>query len=212
MKVLKFGGSSVASAENIIKIKNIVSSYDDNTILVFSAFGGITDQLLHAGLLASQQDIRYQEIIKKIETRHISTVKELIPVTAQSKVLSKVKSELNVLETLLEGAYLIGELTKKLSDKIVSYGELLSSYIIAEYFVLERLSCEHKDSRDLLKTDTNFGNASILNFDDHFKDTPAVFHKYYAKQVGVVMNTYFYLVQLGESHFERRLVRYHIEK
>ncbi len=61
---------------------------------------------------------------------------------------------------------------------------------------------------DVLEVET----TSILNFDDHFKDTPAVFHKYYAKQVGVVMNTYFYLVQLGESHFERRLVRYHIEK
>ncbi len=135
MKVLKFGGTSVAKPENIIKIKNIISQEEQKIILVVSALGGVTDSLLEAGLLASQQDSNYKKVLITLEERHLQTVKELIPVTAQSKVLSKVKSEFNILETLLEGAFFIGEITPKLSDKIVSYGELLSSYIISEYLI-----------------------------------------------------------------------------
>lgn len=152
MKVLKFGGSSVASPENIIKIKNILLAYNDPIIVVVSAFGGVTDQLLQAGEMAAKEQTGYKDILSEIETRHLDTVKELIPITAQSKVLSKVKSELNILETLLEGAYFIGEITPKLSDKIVSFGELLSSYIISEYLASEGLDAVYKDSRELIKT------------------------------------------------------------
>ncbi|TDS14353.1 aspartate kinase [Maribacter caenipelagi] len=163
MKVLKFGGSSVAKPENIIKIKNIISKYNDPIILVVSALGGVTDLLLEAGSLASTQDQSYKEILSTLEERHLSTVKELIPVTAQSKVLSKVKSEFNVLETLLEGAYFIGEITPKLSDKIVSYGELLSSYIISEYLISEKLDAEFKDSRELIITH-KLNGKNVVNF------------------------------------------------
>src|SRR5690606_36157792 len=101
---------------------------------------------------------------KEIEDRHLRTIKELIPIQSQSRVLSKVKSELNTLETLLEGAYLIGEITPKLSDKIVSYGELLSSYIIGEYFMVEGIDIVYADSRQLVKTNSNYGRAAV-NFD-----------------------------------------------
>ena len=90
MKVLKFGGSSVASPENIIKIKNILFAYNDPIIVVVSAFGGVTDQLLQAGEMAAKEQTGYKDILSEIETRHLDTVKELIPITAQSKVLSKV--------------------------------------------------------------------------------------------------------------------------
>ena len=163
MKVLKFGGSSVAKPENIVKIKNIISKYNDPIILVVSAFGGVTDLLLQAGSLASAQDQKYKEILHTLEERHLATVKELIPVTTQSKVLSKVKSEFNVLETLLEGAYFIGEITPKLSDKIVSYGELLSSYIISEYLINEKLDAVFKDSRELIITH-KLNGKNVVNF------------------------------------------------
>jgi aspartokinase/homoserine dehydrogenase 1 len=163
MKVLKFGGSSVAKPENIVNIKNIISSYQDQIILVVSALGGVTDLLLKAGTMASSQDQSYKNVLTSIEERHLATVKELLPVTAQSKVLSKVKSEFNVLETLLEGAYFIGEITPKLSDKIVSYGELLSSYIISEYLITENLDAEFKDSRDLIITH-KLNGKNMVNF------------------------------------------------
>ncbi|WP_291967898.1 bifunctional aspartate kinase/homoserine dehydrogenase I [Maribacter sp.] len=163
MKVLKFGGSSVAKPENIVKIKNIISKYNDPIILVVSALGGVTDLLLEAGTLAANQDQSYKEILNSLEERHLSTIKELMPVTAQSKVLSKVKSEFNVLETLLEGAFFIGEITPKLSDKIMSYGELLSSYIISEYLINQKLDAEFKDSRSLIVTH-KLNGKNVVNF------------------------------------------------
>ena len=161
MKVLKFGGSSVASPENIIKIKDIIKVYNDDIVIVVSAFGGITDDLITAGTLAENQDNSYKKLLQKIETRHLETIKKLIPIAEQSKVLSSVKKELNVLETLLDGAFSIGEITKKLSDKIVSYGELLSSFIIGEYFKSQGIDCAYKDSRELIITNTQNGRTAV---------------------------------------------------
>ncbi|MGB5818343.1 MAG: bifunctional aspartate kinase/homoserine dehydrogenase I [Saonia sp.] len=162
MKVLKFGGTSVANAENITLVKNIVANSDsDKTIVVVSAFGGITDLLLKTARQASEQDNSYTHGLQEIEDSHLHTIKKLIPVDSQSQVLSKVKSELNTLETLLEGAYLIGEITPKLSDKIVSYGELLSSYIISEFFLSEQMDAVYTDSRTLIKTNEIYGNAAV---------------------------------------------------
>lgn len=165
MKVLKFGGTSVANANTISLVKNIIANQEsDKTIVVVSALGGITDLLLKTAALAAAQDIKYKAGLKEIEDRHLMLIKELIPILSQSKMLSKVKSELNILETLLEGAFLIGEITPKLSDKIVSYGELLSSYIISEYFLAEGLDVAHIDSRQVIKTNAAHGKASV-NYD-----------------------------------------------
>jgi aspartokinase/homoserine dehydrogenase 1 len=161
MQVLKFGGTSVASPENIDKIKNIIDVYTDKIIIVVSAFGGVTDELINAGTLAKNQDDSYKSILKQIENRHLEAIKVLLPVTEQSKVLSHVKKELNVLETLLDGAFFIGEITKKLSDKIVSYGELLSSYIIGEYFESQGIDCRYKDSRELIVTGITNGRTTV---------------------------------------------------
>ncbi|WP_291865689.1 bifunctional aspartate kinase/homoserine dehydrogenase I [Maribacter sp.] len=171
MKVLKFGGTSVANANNIDLVKNIINnSKSKKNIVVVSAFGGVTDLLLKSADLAASQDATYKQVITDIEERHLSTVKELIDVKNQSSILSKVKSELNTLETLLEGAFLIGEITPKLSDKIVSYGELLSSYLISEYFKQEGLNAEYKDSRELIKTNDLNGKA-VVNFNLTYKNS-----------------------------------------
>nr|WP_293299707.1 bifunctional aspartate kinase/homoserine dehydrogenase I [Allomuricauda sp.] len=175
MKVLKFGGTSVANPENIRKVKSIVQNLEgSNSAVVVSAFGGITDLLLNTLKLASDQDVAYKESLQEIETRHLNAIKELIPVQYQSAVLSKVKSDLNVLETLLEGSFLIGEVTQKLSDKIVSYGELLSAYIISEFFKAEGLDAIFKDSRELIITDDNYGKANV-----DFEKTHANCHAFF---------------------------------
>lgn len=163
MKVLKFGGTSVANADNIKKVKDIVASAveNDKIIVVVSALGGITDLLLETAELASRQQESYTDLLEELENRHLDTIKALIPVTDQSAVLSTVKREFNVLETLLEGAFLIGEITPKLSDKIASYGELLSSYIIDEYFKTEQLNSIRKDARSLIITNNNFGKGLV---------------------------------------------------
>lgn len=165
MKVLKFGGTSVASADQIKQVKQIIS--DEKTTRVFvvvSALGGITDLLLKTSAMAAARDERFHEGASELEKRHLQAIKSLIPVKSQSGILSHVKAELNTLETLLEGAFLIGEITPRLLDKIVSYGELLSSYIICEFLMASGLDASLKDSRELIITDENYGKASV-NFE-----------------------------------------------
>ena len=178
MKVLKFGGTSVANANNIKKVTQIVSNATETPIVVVvSALGGVTDLLLKALNLAAQKNIKYDDILQEIEIRHLQTTKELFPIASQSSLLSHIKSNLNELETLIHGAYLIGERTPKLSDKVMSYGELLSSYIIAEYFKNQNLNAKLKSGRELIITDESFENANV-NFtitektcSDYFKQS-----------------------------------------
>jgi len=162
MKVLKFGGTSVANANNIKQVTQVVSNLSDsNVVVVVSALGGVTDLLLSSLELASNRKTDYEEILNEVEQRHLTTIKELFPIGEQSTILSHVKSNLNELETLIQGAYLIGERTPKLSDKVVSYGELLSSFIISTYFKSSGLKAGFKNGRELITTDENFGNAHV---------------------------------------------------
>jgi bifunctional aspartokinase / homoserine dehydrogenase 1 len=163
MQVLKFGGSSVASAENINKVVNIVKQKQvaAKTVVVVSALGGITDLLLKSAQQAADGLEEYKTSLQEVEQRHLQTVKELIPVTQQSSVLSLVKKLCNEIEDICNGIFLLGELSNRTKDKIVSYGELLSSQIIAAKFKSEGVEVEWKDSRELIVTDSNFSAAAV---------------------------------------------------
>ena len=165
MKVAKFGGSSVANSENIQKVLSIVSdvSKDDRLIVVVSAFGKTTDALIKGANLASQKDESYREVLSNLEKHHFDVIKELIPVTEQSSVISYAKQLLNQLETIYEGCYLLQELTPKTLAKISSFGELLSSYIIAKA-ANQQFKTSYKDSRELLKASDDYLNA-VVNFE-----------------------------------------------
>ena len=177
MKVLKFGGTSVANAQHIRKVQGIVKNLEANKIVVVvSALGGITDLLLKTVDLASKQDEKFKDSLQEIEDRHIQTIKELIPIQLQSAILSKVKSELNTLDTLAEGAFLIAEKTPQLTDKIVSFGELLSSFIISEFFISAGMNATFKDSRELIITDDTYGKAAV-DFENTNKNCKAYFSK-----------------------------------
>ncbi len=163
MQVLKFGGSSVANAENINKVIAIVqeSLKKDRTILVLSALGGITDSLIRAGMLAAAGDESYKEQLTEVEQRHLETVKALIPITRQSSVLSFVKTRCNEIEDICNGVFLLSELSDRTRDKIVSYGELLSSQIISAGFSALGIDARWKDARELIVTDSKFGYAAV---------------------------------------------------
>lgn len=163
MQVLKFGGSSVANAENINKVVEIIKNKnaDAKTIVVVSALGGITDLLLKTAALAEANDESYKTVLQEIETKHLQTVKELIPVQAQSSVLSLVKTICNEIEDICNGIFLLRELSTRTKDRIVSYGELLSSQIIAAKLNAVDLQAKWKDSRDLIVTDSSFGKAAV---------------------------------------------------
>jgi aspartokinase/homoserine dehydrogenase 1 len=178
MKVLKFGGSSVATSENISKVINIVkeSAFNDDIAVVVSALGGITDVLLETGNLACSGKGEYKNSFKIIEDRHLQIVRKLIPVSNQSGVLGKVIKMLNRLENILEGVFLINELSDRTSDKIVSFGELLSSFIIAEAMKYNKLDAVLKNSQELIITDENFSNASV----NHDR-TSAIIEKFFTE-------------------------------
>jgi aspartokinase/homoserine dehydrogenase 1 len=107
MQVLKFGGTSVANAENINKVVAIVGEKlkKDQTVVVVSALGGVTDLLLGAALLAAEGNESFKEKLSIIEQRHIEAVKQLIPVTRQSQLLSLVKKCCNEIEDTCNGIF-----------------------------------------------------------------------------------------------------------
>jgi len=165
MKVLKFGGSSVASSQSIRQVLEIVkqTSKSNKTIVVVSAFGKTTDTLLKTAQNAVQ-GIPYNLLLKEVENNHIQILKELIPVANQSEVISYVKRLFNHLETLFEGCHLLQELTPKTLATIAGFGELLSSYLIAKAAKEASINAAYKDSRALIIANENFQNAQV-NFE-----------------------------------------------
>ena len=162
MKVLKFGGSSVANAENIKKVVAIIKQPQyKKTVIVFSAFGGVTDLLIKTGTDASLGNEAYKETLTALEKNHIETAKGLLPVTTQSSCLSNIKQQFNELEDICEGVFRLGELSKRTQDRIISFGELLSSKIIHAYLQSTNVNSEWIDSRYLIKTNSNFGFAAV---------------------------------------------------
>ena len=162
MNVLKFGGTSVGSAENIKKVIQILDSYStkESAICVVSAVGGITDKLLRAGECAQQKNESYLSEFKIIKEIHLNLLYELIPKPNES-VKEYVEGKLASLKSLLDGIYLINELSPKTSDKLVSFGELLSSYILAETMKSYNLNAVRKNSQDLIVTNNNFTKAEV---------------------------------------------------
>ena len=93
--------------------------------------GGITDSLIAAAETAANGDEHYKTKLQEIEQRHLEAVKQLIPVTQQSSVLSLVKKQCNEIEDICNGIFLLRELSARTKDRVMSYGELLSSQIFA---------------------------------------------------------------------------------
>ena len=162
MKVLKFGGSSVANAENIKKVAAIVKRPEyRKAVIIVSALGGVTDLLIQTGSAASHGLESYKETLLQLEKRHIDTAKGLLPVTTQSSCLSSIKQQFNELEDICEGVFRLGELSARTKDRIVSFGELLSSKIIAAFFQSAGLNNQWIDSRTIIKTNSNYGFATV---------------------------------------------------
>ncbi|TWO32867.1 bifunctional aspartate kinase/homoserine dehydrogenase I [Seonamhaeicola sediminis] len=176
MKVLKFGGTSVGSSKNINNVINILEDYskNDSVICVVSAVGGITDKLLLAGKKAQNKDAAFLEVFNTIKELHLNIVNELIP-NNNTLVKDFVNKRLEELNSLLDGIFLINELSPKTSDKLVSFGELLSSFIIAETMKSRGLSAERKNSQELVITNSVFTKAEVnykitnKNIQDYFK-------------------------------------------
>lgn len=162
MKVLKFGGSSVANAERIESVIKIIDPYRTQDVaVVFSAFGGVTDALIEVSQHALLGDKDYKQSLAQIENRHLEAVRELVSIRRQGSILAQVKIRINELEDVLHGVYLVKERTPRTLDYIMSFGERLSAYIITETLKDRGIAAEFLDARAVIRTDSNFGSARV---------------------------------------------------
>jgi len=168
MKVLKFGGTSVGSSNNINKIIEIISKNEpDNTqIVVVSAFSKVTNLLLEAASLASSKNKSYKIVLQDIKSIHLNIIFELIPKKNQGDLLQYVEDIFIELEQVLRSVAMLNELSPKSEANIVSKGEILSSYIITYAMQLKKMDAIRKDARDLIITDNSHTSATI-----DFKET-----------------------------------------
>ena len=174
---MKFGGTSVGSVNSMLNVKKIVESVDDKVIVVVSALGGITDKLIKTSRMASEGDSGYEKEMKEIVNRHIEMVYTVIPAGQKRELLLDCVNELlNELKDIFQGIYLIRDLSPKTSATIVSYGERLSSIIVATLIN----GAQWFDSRQFIKTEKKH-NKNILDAEltnklvcETFKEIPEV--------------------------------------
>ena len=174
MIVSKFGGTSVGSAKNIEKVIQIIASKKNKSAVVVSALGGVTNMLINASNLAVHGDKKYIKILKDIQLKHIETIEELLDESNQISSKDFVMKHLHKLKDVLNGVFLLNDLSDKSAAKIASTGEILSSFIIAEAMKKKGLNITLKDSRELIKTNSNYNSATV-NYNLTYKNVNQYF-------------------------------------
>ena len=160
MKVLKFGGTSVGSVKSILSLKSIVENEAKKqpVIVVVSALGGITDKLIETSRLAQQGDERWKSEFDAIVDRHHQMIDSIITDTSDQETLfNKVDALLEQLRSIYFGVFLIHDLSKKTQDAIVSYGERLSSNIVATLI----RGAKRMNARDFIRTERKNGKNTL---------------------------------------------------
>ena len=177
MKVLKFGGTSVGSVESLLNVKMIIASQEQPVIVVVSALGGITDKLIATSRMALRGDGQYKDEYQAIEDRHYAMVDSVVGDGEARRVLrERLGGLFEQLRSILYGIYLIHDLSEKTMAAIVSYGERLSSPIVAALLG----GAAWKDARDFIKTEYKHGkhylDSELTNqlVREAFRELPAV--------------------------------------
>ena len=158
MNVLKFGGTSVGSAENIKKVIEIVksASENDHVVVVVSAVGGITDKLMRASQKAIENDLNYKSDFDKLKQQHVDIMEGLLSGSTFTDTKDVILEKLSELERLLDGIFLINELSPKTTDKLLSFGELMSSLIIFEAMQEQGRGRGESELKDLMLIPAEF--------------------------------------------------------
>jgi bifunctional aspartokinase / homoserine dehydrogenase 1 len=164
MKVLKFGGSSVKNAERIQQVSDILEEYkgkEERFVVVFSAFGGVTDLLLGMGVCAAKADDTYLKELERFKERHYPVIDTLLTGEYQLTAQTFMDARVAEMEDILKGIFLLREGTKRAFDYLASFGERCSAFIISEYFKQQGNPVAYLDARQLIRTNDNFGNAIV---------------------------------------------------
>lgn len=182
MIVSKFGGTSVGSAKNIHKVIEIIAAKNDKTVVVVSAMGGVTNLLIQASELALQGDKGYIGLLKEIQEKHICAIEELMDEKKQIPAKEFVMQQLHKLKDTLKGVHLLNDLSQKSVARIVSIGEILSSFLITEAMRANGLKAVLEDSRKLIKTNSNYSQGAV-----NYKKTYANIQKLFQKNTSDIV-------------------------
>ena len=152
MQVLKFGGSSVANAGAMLQVIQIVKKAleTDRTVLVSSAISGCTDELIAIGRLAGARDSQYAPRLQALQERHGQLIRELLPESLRGKTLETVDKLFSQLASILQGVYLLGELSPTSLSAVESFGELFSTRILTDKCQSLGIPCQWLDARELV--------------------------------------------------------------
>lgn len=148
MKVMKFGGTSVGTVESLSNVKKIVEETPGRKVVVVSALGGITDLLISTARLAVADDIRYLDSYARIVERHLTVINGVVPPTRRDATEAMARMMLDELANIYKGVMLLHDLSPRALNIIVSYGERLSSVIVANIIK----GATHFDSRTFIRT------------------------------------------------------------
>ncbi|MBN2102636.1 bifunctional aspartate kinase/homoserine dehydrogenase I [bacterium] len=164
MKVLKFGGSTLTGIQQIervlLRLEKTIQS-DSDIVLILSAFGGVTDQLMQLSQSAVNSDDAYLQTLEVIQKRHIEVIQAFIPESKQKDTINDTESLLSALKDAIHGVHLLKELSPKSLDLILSFGERLASVILVGCLSARSIPVELIDPRTLIATDDQFGKAKI---------------------------------------------------
>lgn len=187
MRVLKFGGSSVATPERINGIIEILKTYTDRKFaVVFSAFGGVTDSLIKMGELAAAGDEGFNDLFEAFSRRHQEASEALLHGPHLHQVLQQLHNNHEVLKNLLYGIFLVREASPRTMDYVLSFGERNSAFIIAHAMQQAGIPSAYLDARLIIKTDKNFGSAKV-----DFEATNEKVRTYFANTVDIQVVTGF---------------------
>lgn len=190
MKVLKFGGSSVAKPERIRGIIDILKDYyaaGDHFTVVFSAFGGVTDSLIEMSRLAAAGDDRYGEAFQAFADRHQEAIADLLQEgVLREETSAQMRKSHDVLKNLLYGIFLVREASSRTMDYVLSFGERSSAYIISQTLQQAGIPAEFLDARKIIRTDKTFSSAKV-NFEKSYE----IIHSYYSEHTKVQVVTGF---------------------
>ena len=160
---MKFGGTSVGSASRIRHVVGLVADAraDSTPVVVVSAVGGITNRLVEVADLAGRGDEGHAAVTRGIEEVHRELLHALAPADETPSLSLRLDAALDELRRLASGAQLLGECTLRTRDRILAFGELLSSLLVAACMRSHGIAAVDVDARELFRTDNRFGAARV---------------------------------------------------
>ena len=177
MRVLKFGGTSVGTPDTIKSLLDILRDYyqrGEAFTVVYSAFSKVTDTLIDMANRAGKGDQGYLEILEKVRARHFEAIDQLLEPANQPPVQAHIVANFEALANVLQGIFLLHEVSPRSLDFVVSFGERNSAFIIAHAMQQAGIPTQFLDARTVIRTDAQFGSAKV-----DFEETNRLIREYY---------------------------------